>query len=124
MTKILLITRADHPYVNKLALPGGFYRFDDVSVEYTASRELFEETSVCYDFSNKNLVKVSSEKGRDPRGWVISIAYKAVIDETSVKPVANSDALYASWRGISSLTEDSLAFDHYSIIRYALEEKE
>ena len=33
-SKILLINRADHPYVNKLALPGGFYLPTDISLEY------------------------------------------------------------------------------------------
>ncbi len=120
MTKILLINRADHPYVNKLALPGGFYQPSDDTLEAAATRELFEETSVSVDFTEKDLVKVTSTKGRDPRGWVVSVAYKAVLDESTIKPLANSDALYANWVEISSLSAENMAFDHFDIISYCL----
>lgn len=118
-TKILLINRAEHPYVNKLALPGGFYLPSDRSLEYAASRELLEETSVSADITENDLIKVTSAQGRDPRGWVISVAYGITLDEDSVKPVANSDAIYASWVDIKTLQKDDLAFDHYDIIRFA-----
>ena len=117
-SKILLINRADHPYVNKLALPGGFYLQTDHSLEYAASRELLEETSVSLNFTEENLVKVTSTKDRDPRGWIISVAYKVNVDESMIKPLANSDALYASWIDVKSLKKDDLAFDHYDIISY------
>ncbi|SCY12788.1 oxygen-independent coproporphyrinogen-3 oxidase [Lachnospiraceae bacterium XPB1003] len=119
-SKILMINRADHPYVNKLALPGGFYQPTDVTTEYAASRELLEETSLSVNITEDDLVKVTSAKDRDPRGWIISIAYMVTIDEALVKPVANTDALYASWVEVSSLEADELAFDHYEIIKYAL----
>lgn len=118
-SKILLINRAEHPFVNKLALPGGFYLPDDRSLEYAASRELLEETSVSVDVTERDLVKITSTKGRDPRGWVISAAYRIILDEHSVRPVANSDAIYASWVDVGSLKREDLAFDHYDIIRYA-----
>lgn len=120
MSKILLINRAEHPFVNSLALPGGFYKPSDKSLEYAASRELLEETSVSINFTEKNLVKVTSTLGRDPRGWVISVAYKVCIDEKSIKPLANSDAIYANWHEVSSLEKDKMAFDHYEIIKYAI----
>lgn len=118
-SKILLINRAEHPYVNKLALPGGFYLPDDLSLEYAASRELLEETSVSCDITERDLVKVTSTKGRDPRGWVISVAYRIIVDEENVRPVANSDAIYASWVDVKTLKKEDLAFDHFDIIKYA-----
>ena len=121
MSKILLINRAEHPFVNCLALPGGFYKPSDKSLEYAASRELLEETSVSLNITEQNLVKVTSTAGRDPRGWVVSVAYKVCIDENSVKPLANSDAIYANWQEVSSLQKDKMAFDHYDIIEYALQ---
>lgn len=122
-SKILMINRADHPYVNKLALPGGFYQPTDETMEFAATRELLEETSVSVNITEDNLVKVTSTKGRDPRGWVVSVAYMVTLDESLVKPVANSDALYASWVDVDSLNADALAFDHYEIITYALNRK-
>lgn len=119
-SKILLINRADHPFVNKLALPGGFYIPSDQTIEEAASRELKEETSVSLKITNKNLVKLTSTKNRDPRGWVISIAYKIVVNENDVKPIANSDALYANWVDINSIKEDNMAFDHFEILNYSL----
>lgn len=120
LSKVLLINRADHPFVNKLALPGGFYLPSDLTIEAAASRELMEETSVSLAITNENLVKITSTQNRDPRGWVISVAYKVVIDENDYKVVANSDALYANWFSIDSIKEDSMAFDHYEILRQSL----
>lgn len=119
-SKILLINRADHPFVNKLALPGGFYIPSDQTIEEAASRELKEETSVSLKITNKNLVKITSTKNRDPRGWVISIAYKVVVNENDVKPIANSDALYANWVDVNSIKEENMAFDHFEILNYSL----
>ncbi len=119
-SKILLINRADHPFVNMLALPGGFYLPSDSSLEFAAARELLEETSVSVDITENNLVKITSTKGRDPRGWVISAAYRANIDEAASRPTANSDAIHASWVKVDSLKKEDLAFDHYDIIQYAL----
>ena len=119
-SKILLINRADHPFVNKLALPGGFYLPTDTTIEYAAARELLEETSVSANITESDLVKITSTAGRDPRGWIISAAYMIFVDENAVKPIANSDAIYASWVDVDSLSKEELAFDHYDIIQYAL----
>ncbi|MBQ7012604.1 MAG: radical SAM protein [Oscillospiraceae bacterium] len=123
MSRILLISRADHPYVNKLALPGGFYLPTDETLEYAAARELMEETSVSLDINENHLVKITSTKGRDPRGWVISAAYMVTIDESSVAPLADSDALYADWYNVDDLRQEDMAFDHIDIIRYARNHK-
>lgn len=115
-TKILLINRAEHPYVNRLALPGGFYKNTDDTLEAAAARELLEETSVKADVGEENLVKVTSTKERDPRGWIVSVAYLLVLDEKEIMPRADSDAIYAAWTDLDSLNKDDMAFDHYDII--------
>ncbi len=122
-TKILLIKRADHPFVNRMALPGGFYKPTDDNLEFAATRELMEETSVFVKVTEKNLVKVTSTKNRDPRGWVISVAYALELDESKVKPVANSDALFATWVDVAALQKEKMAFDHYDVIQYVLRTK-
>ena len=81
-----------------------------------------EETSVFVKVTVKNLVKVTSTKNRDPRGWVISVASALELDESKVKPVANSDALFATWVDVSALDKEKMAFDHYAIIQYALKQ--
>ncbi|MCR5459672.1 MAG: radical SAM protein [Acetatifactor sp.] len=122
-TKILLIKRADHPYVNRMALPGGFFKPTDDNLEFAASRELMEETSVFAKVTEKNLVKVTSTKNRDPRGWIISVAYALELDENLVKPVANSDALFATWVDVAALQKEKMAFDHYDVIQYVIRTK-
>lgn len=119
-SKILLINRADHPYVNKLAFPGGFYLQTDDTVEEAATRELIEETSVDIKITEDNLLKITSGKGRDPRGWIISAAYMVIVDEKCINPRANSDALYANWVNVDSIEKDDMAFDHFEILQYAL----
>lgn len=122
-TKLLLINRADHPFVNRLALPGGFYKPTDDTLEFAATRELMEETGVFAKVTPKDLVKVTSTKDRDPRGWIISVAYLLELDERLVRPIANSDALYARWVDISSIDKDRMAFDHFDMIQYVLRNK-
>ena len=122
-SKILLITRAAHPYVNCLALPGGFYQNSDETIESAASRELIEETSVSVNITESDLIKITSTKGRDPRGWIISAAYKVVLNDEEVRPLADTDALHADWYDIAPLEKDKLAFDHYDIIQYAMKDR-
>ena len=75
--KILLIRRASFPYKNAWALPGGFCRKGE-SVSETARRELCEETGVSDAYLRP--FDIFSEEGRDPRGWIISHAFLALIN--------------------------------------------
>ena len=74
--QVLLIRRKGHPYLGKLALPGGFAS-ENEPIEQTAARELEEETGV--SGLPVKLVGVYSAPGRDPRGWVVSVVYMAVL---------------------------------------------
>lgn len=116
-SKILLVTRSENPFVNKLAFPGGFYRPTDESVKACAIRELAEETSVNLPENEVNFLKINDKPNRDPRGWVISMVYTVSIDENSVKPKAGDDAIYAKWYNISELTEQMMAFDHFGTLK-------
>ena len=126
--RILLIKRGGHPYINHWALPGGFANKDE-PLENTASRELAEETGV----QNKDmeLIGVFSKPHRDPRGWVVSAAFKTVLDK-DVQVKAADDAKDAAWfeiiqqdeihlqNGDIVLALNDLAFDHGEIIAKAL----
>lgn len=92
--KILLIKRADYPFKDKWALPGGFCRPDE-DVHETAMRELYEETHVKAAYLQ--LAGTYGEVGRDPRGWIISNTYLSLVDGEACKPRGGSDAWEAKW---------------------------
>ncbi len=92
--KLLLIRRGSFPYKDHWALPGGFCRPGE-SVEDTAGRELREETGV--EEAYLNPFAIFSEPGRDPRGWIISHAFLALIDGERYQVRGGSDAWEAEW---------------------------
>lgn len=92
--KLLLIRRASFPYKNFWALPGGFCRKGE-SVLETARRELCEETGVADAYLRP--FDIFSEEGRDPRGWIISHAFLAMIDGEKYRVHEGSDAWEAKW---------------------------
>ena len=92
--KILLIRRASFPYKNAWALPGGFCRKGE-SVPETARRELCEETGVSDAYLRP--FDIFSEEGRDPRGWIISHAFLALINGEKYRVHEGTDAWEARW---------------------------
>lgn len=92
--KLLLVCREAYPYKGSWALPGGFCRPDE-DVAETAGRELFEETSLQNAYLS--LFGSFGKVGRDPRGWVISNAFLALIDAGKYKLGAGTDAKEAAW---------------------------
>ena len=96
--KLLLIKRGSYPYKDNWALPGGFCKPGEDVIE-TAKRELFEETNV--ENAYLQLVGVYGEKDRDPRGWIISNTFMALMDGKACKLRAGTDAWEARWFHVS-----------------------
>ncbi|AIQ61630.1 NUDIX domain-containing protein [Paenibacillus borealis] len=92
--RILLIRRGGHPCLGKWALPGGFIQPDETG-EQAAARELYEETGVA-DVHLEQLYTVT-DPGRDPRTWVMSSSYMALIDSSRIRLQAGDDADDAAW---------------------------
>lgn len=92
--KLLLIKRASYPYKDCWALPGGFCRSDE-DVYETAKRELLEETNV--ENTYLQLAGIFGEIGRDPRGWIVSNTFLALMDGEQCKLRAGTDAWEARW---------------------------
>jgi 8-oxo-dGTP diphosphatase len=114
--QVLLVKRGVPPFEGQYAIPGGFIR-EDESLEEAALRELHEETGVRNVFLEQ--LYTFGDPKRDPRGRVITIAYYALIASDKLSLVAGADAAEAQWFPASSLPP--LAFDHKSILDYALE---
>ncbi len=91
---VLLIKRGGHPYMGKWALPGGFVRPHETT-EQAARRELSEETGV--DHAYLEQLYTFSDPNRDPRTWVMSCAYMALVDSSSLQLAAGDDADQAAW---------------------------
>ncbi len=81
-----------------------------------ARRELDEETGLG-SAGGLRLVGVYDAPGRDPRGWTVSVAYRADLPgEAAV--VGGDDAADARWFPVGSLP--AVAFDHAAIIADAV----
>jgi 8-oxo-dGTP diphosphatase len=114
--QVLLVKRGVPPFEGQYAIPGGFIRGDE-SLEGAALRELHEETGVRNVFLEQ--LYTFGDPQRDPRGRVITVAYYALIASDKLSLVAGADAAEAQWFPASSVPP--LAFDHKSILEYALE---
>jgi len=113
--QILLIERAHEPFAGSWAIPGGFVDKNE-SLEAAALRELQEETGITRVFLEQ--LYTFGDVGRDPRGWVISVAYYALVKPSEHPAAAASDARQARWFAVSALPP--LAFDHKEIVATAL----
>lgn len=96
--KVLLIKRGNYPFRNSWAMPGGFCRPNEDVID-TARRELYEETNV--EDAYLTLVGVFGEAGRDPRGWIVSNTFLALIDGNQYQLRAGTDAWEAAWFGVT-----------------------
>lgn len=122
--KILLIKRKDHPYIGQWALPGGFVNKYE-SLDEAAYRELREETNIDNVYMEQlGTFGDRDDKGqpRDPRMWVISAAYMALVPNKNLNPIAGDDAEDVAWftvkKGEEILTDDGV------IVNLVLENKE
>ena len=113
--QVLLIQRRDEPFQGCWALPGGFVDPDETLAQ-AAARELHEETSV----RGVHLEQLGAfgDPGRDPRGWVVTVAFLARVDRATVKPQSGDDAAAVGWHPLSRLPK-KLAFDHDKVLARA-----
>lgn len=92
-SRVLLVRRGNHPYIDELAFPGGFAEYGE-STEESALRELMEETGA------SNVVMrqfyTASTPNRDPRDWTVSVCYTAELPET-ISVNGGDDASSAEW---------------------------
>jgi 8-oxo-dGTP diphosphatase len=128
--RVLFVRRARNPFQGMWALPGGFVEPNETVAE-AATRELREETSLTSVPVEE--LGCFSKPGRDPRGWVVTIAHLARIPADRMGEVkAADDAADAAWLDLRITPQgfelshagqpvSALAFDHVDILARAVQ---
>ncbi len=107
--RLLLIRRANEPFRDRYALPGGFVEIGE-TVEAAALRELMEETGI--GGRVEKLIGVYSDPTRDPRAHNISVAF--LVTPIDLNATAGDDAAAAEF--VADWRSASFAFDHARIV--------
>ncbi|HYI20418.1 MAG TPA: NUDIX domain-containing protein [Solirubrobacteraceae bacterium] len=111
---VLLARRLEQPQRGVFALPGGFVGAEE-SPQQTAERKLREKTGV--GSVHLEQLRTYARPDRDPRGWLPSIAYLALVPPETLPEEGPADR-DASWHRVDALPE--LALDHATILDDAL----
>jgi 8-oxo-dGTP diphosphatase len=116
--EVLLIRRKKWPFEGNWALPGGFC-MESESMYDCARRELEEECGV--SDVHMEYLNVYSEPNRDPRGWIISHAFCALVHESMLTDRrADDDAAEVGLFPVEEALDMDLAFDHKQILQDTL----
>ena len=113
--EVLLIERARYPFEGSWAVPGGFIEEGEDPLT-AAHRELEEETGLT-DLAMTQFYTFG-RPGRDPRGWVVTVAHWTVVRMADVTLTAGDDAAKAKWFPVNA--PPPLAFDHDEMLARAL----
>lgn len=108
---ILLVKRANEPFKDVWALPGGFVNEDEDS-KSCALRTLQEKTGLSNIFIEQ--LYTFSHPNRDPRGWTVSVAYFALVNPKRFALEAGRNTTDIQW--VPWKKKQELAFDHQEII--------
>lgn len=117
--KVLLVKRADQPFINNWALPGGFVDVElDKNTDATAIRKLKDKTGVTPQYLEQ--LSTFSGKSRDPRGFSVTLAYYALVPYQEVAAhIASVEDV--KWVNVNDVSKLNIAFDHHDIINKANE---
>ena len=96
--QVLLVKRAEHPYVGKWSLPGTFVRKDE-RFEEAVQRSLKAKTNM-QDIYLEQLYSWG-EPSRDPRTRIISTSYMGLVDSERINIKSGGTTQDASWFTIS-----------------------
>jgi 8-oxo-dGTP diphosphatase len=106
---IILVKRANEPFINQWALPGGIMEPDE-TIEQTAVREVKEETGL--DVNLTHLIGVYTQPDRDPRGRAISVLYSAKIIGGTLSAGSDAQEVLTT----KDFSQIQLAFDHNQML--------
>jgi len=113
---IVLIKRKYPPFKGFYALPGGFIEKGE-SPKQAVLREAKEETNL--DLTIIKKIGVFDKEGRDPRGKVISTAFKCRIIGDPLKIKSGTDSASVELIPKEKIKTLDLAFDHRDILKEA-----
>ena len=113
---VILIKRRYAPYKDKYALPGGFIKYNE-DPEQAIIREVREETNLAVKIVSK--IGTYDQKGRDPRGKIVSTAFRCRPAKGLLMLQEGDDALRVEIVPIDQLKNLEFAFDHNQILRDA-----
>ncbi len=113
---VILIKRKYPPFKNFYALPGGFIEKGEKPIDALV-REVKEETNLKVEIKYK--IGLYTEKGRDPRGEIHSIAYKCTIIGDISELRSGDDSKKVEIIPKEKLKDIDLAFDHKKILEDA-----
>src|SRR5215207_357997 len=97
---VLLARRLEEPQRGVFALPGGFVGREENPAQ-TAERKLREKTGV--GSVHLEQLRTYAEPARDPRGWLPSIAYLALVRPEALPEEGGPAEREASWHPVDDL---------------------
>lgn len=112
--KVVLLERDHEPFRGALALPGGFIHADeDDDTQASAARMLRDKAGIVSPYLEQ--LGTFSGRGRDPRGWSLSVSYYALVPSPLIRA--------SKCRGLAlrvAAQTQGLPFDHAQIVSAAL----
>jgi len=113
---VVLIKRKYPPFKDFYALPGGFIEKGETPKQ-AIKREIKEETNLNIEIIKR--IGVFDKEGRDPRGKVISTAFKCRIISDISQMESGSDSAGVELIPKEKIATLDLAFDHREILKEA-----
>lgn len=113
--KLALLKRDHEPFAGILALPGGYIHPDqDGDAQEAAMRVLRDKTGIVSPYLEQ--LATFSGRGRDPRGWSLSVGYYALVPPTVIEAAGHPEVVMMPIDRIKGLP-----FDHRQIVEAAVE---
>lgn len=113
--KVALLKRDHEPFAGILALPGGYIDpGQDADTQDAAMRVLRDKTGIVSPYLEQ--LATFSGRGRDPRGWSISVSYYALVPPAVIEAAGHPEVEMVTIDRIKGLP-----FDHQRIVEAAVE---
>ncbi|MCJ8313242.1 MAG: NUDIX hydrolase [Saccharospirillaceae bacterium] len=114
---VLMVKRANEPFLGRWGLPGGFVDSNiDDNTDMTALRKLKEKTNITPAYLEQ--LQVNSGHNRDPRAFSVTVIYYALTAHQLVSSYLETIE-DVQWIDLHQLNSLPVAFDHKDIIAAA-----